>query len=44
MVYKRNRPEYNEVLVRRGELNLDTSVLKGWKEELKKLNQRRQGG
>ncbi|MEM4089830.1 MAG: transposase [Thermoplasmatales archaeon] len=28
-------PKYNEALVRRDELNLDPSVLEGWKEELK---------
>jgi hypothetical protein len=29
---------YNEALVRRGELNLDSSVLEEWKRELKKAN------
>ena len=38
MADKRNWPEYNEALVRRGELNLDPSVMEGWNGELKKLN------
>jgi hypothetical protein len=29
---------YNEALVRRGELDLDSSVLEEWKRELKKAN------
>ena len=30
---------YNEALVRRGELNLDSSVMEEWKRELKKENE-----
>jgi len=32
----RNWKEYNERLVRRGEVALDVESLKGWKKELKK--------
>ena len=35
---KRDWHSYNEALVRRGELNLDSSVLEEWKRELKKAN------
>ena len=33
----------NEALVRRGELNLDSSVLEEWKRELKKANKGKVG-
>jgi IS5 family transposase len=35
---KRDWHSYNEALVRRGELDLDSSVLEEWKRELKKAN------
>jgi len=34
---------YNEALVRRGELNLDSSVMEEWKRELKKENEGKVG-
>ena len=38
LVSKRDWHSYNESLVRRGELNLDSSVMEEWKRELKKAN------
>jgi len=35
---KRDWHSYSEALVRRGELNLDSSVLEEWKKEPKKVN------
>lgn len=35
---RRDWHNYNEALVRRGELNLDSSVMEEWKRELKKAN------
>jgi len=40
---KRNWKEYNEALVRRGELLFDTDFLSGWRSELKKINRRKEG-
>ncbi|MDG6987176.1 MAG: transposase, partial [Nitrososphaerota archaeon] len=34
---------YNEALVRRGELNLDSSVVEEWRRELKKANEGKVG-
>jgi len=42
-VDKRNWREYNESLVRRGEILLDFSVLDEWKEELGKMNEGKEG-
>jgi hypothetical protein len=38
---KRNWKEYNESLVRRGELLFDTDFLSGWGRELRSLNEGR---
>jgi hypothetical protein len=40
---KRNWKEYNESLVRRGELLFDTDFLSGWSRELGKLNEGKEG-
>lgn len=40
---KRNWKEYNESLVRRGELLFDTDFLSGWGRELEKLNEEKEG-
>jgi len=40
---KRNWKEYNESLVRRGELLFDTDFLSGWGRELKRLNEGKEG-
>src|SRR5580658_4155281 len=40
---KRNWKEYNESLVRRGELLFDTDFLSGWKDELRKINDGKEG-
>jgi Transposase DDE domain len=40
---KRNWKEYNESLVRRGELLFDTDFLSGWSAELGKLNEEKEG-
>ncbi|HVC26860.1 MAG TPA: IS5 family transposase [Nitrososphaerales archaeon] len=40
---KRNWKEYNESLVRRGELLFDTDFLSGWGRELKGLNEGKEG-
>ena len=40
---KRNWKEYNESLVRRGELLFDTDFLSGWGRELKSLNEGKEG-
>ena len=40
---KRNWREYNEALVRRGELLFDTDFLSGWKSELRKMNEGKEG-
>ena len=39
----RNWKEYNEELVRRGELLFDTDFLVGWRSELKKMNKGKEG-
>src|SRR5487761_173176 len=39
----RNWKEYNEELVRRGELLFDTDFLAGWRSELEKMNERKEG-
>ena len=39
----RNWKEYNEELVRRGELLFDTDFLAGWRSELEKMNRRKEG-
>jgi hypothetical protein len=36
---KINWPEYNESLVRRGEIMFDTDFLENWRAELKKMNE-----
>jgi len=43
MLDHRDWHSYNEALVRRGELNLDSSVLEEWKRELKKENEGKVG-
>lgn len=43
-VDRRNWKEYNESLVRRGEVLLDFDLLDEWKEELKKMNDGKEGG
>ena len=40
---RRDWHSYNEALVRRGELNLDSSVLEEWKRELRKANKGKVG-
>ncbi len=40
---KRNWKEYNESLVRRGELLFDTDFLSGWSRELRSLNEEKEG-
>ena len=40
---KRNWKEYDESLVRRGELLFDTDFLSGWKDELRKINDGKEG-
>jgi Transposase DDE domain len=40
---KRNWKEYNESLVRRGELLFDTDFLSGWRSELRKINRGKEG-
>ncbi|MDA4132761.1 MAG: IS5 family transposase, partial [Thaumarchaeota archaeon] len=40
---KRNWKEYNEALVRRGELLFDTDFLSGWGSELRSLNRGKEG-
>ncbi len=40
---KRNWREYNESLVRRGELLFDTDFLSGWSRELGKMNEEKEG-
>jgi hypothetical protein len=40
---RRDWHSYNEVLVRRGELDLDSSVVEEWKRELKKANEGKVG-
>ena len=35
---ERDRHSYNEALVRRGEQNRDSSVVKEWRRELRKAN------
>jgi len=40
---KRNWKEYNESLVRRGELLFDTDFLSGWSRELGKMNEEKEG-
>jgi hypothetical protein len=42
-VDRRKWREYNESLVRRGEVLLDFDMLDEWEEELKKMNQSREG-
>lgn len=39
----RNWKEYNEHLVRRGEILLNVECLRGWKEELKRMNRGKKG-
>jgi len=43
MLDHRDWHSYNEALVRRGELNLDSSVMEEWKRELKKENEGKVG-
>ena len=38
----RNSKEYNEELVRRGELLFDTDFLAGWRSELERMNEKKQ--
>ncbi len=40
---KRNWKEYNESLVRRGELLFDTDFLSGWSRELRRMNEEKEG-
>lgn len=40
---KRNWKEYNEALVRRGELLFDTDFLSGWSRELTRMNEEKEG-
>jgi hypothetical protein len=40
---KRDWKEYNEALVRRGELLFDTDFLSGWGEELRRMNEQKEG-
>jgi hypothetical protein len=40
---KRNWREYNEALVRRGELLFDPDFLSGWKSELRSINRKKEG-
>ena len=40
---KRNWKEYNEKLIRRGEIYLDEGVLKNTEKELRKMNKRKEG-
>lgn len=40
---KINWPEYNESLVRRGEITFDTDFLENWRVELKKMNEGKEG-
>src|SRR3990172_7344528 len=42
-VDKRNWSEYNESLVRRGEILLDFDLLDEWNAELKKVNRKKEG-
>ena len=42
-VDKRNWPEYNEKLVKRGWFYLSTDFVKNWDKELKKMNKRKNG-
>jgi len=42
-VDRRNWKEYNESLVRRGEILLDFDMLDEWEDELKKMNQSKEG-
>src|SRR5579863_6217447 len=42
-VDNRNWAEYNESLVRRGEVLLDFDLLDEWNQELKKMNRRKEG-
>jgi len=42
-VDKRNWKEYNESLVRRGEVLLDFDVLDEWEDELRRMNQSKEG-
>jgi len=42
-VNKRNWPEYNEKLVKRGWFYLSTDFVKNWDKELKKMNKRKNG-
>ena len=41
--HDRNWKEYNEKLVQRGEILLAVESLKGWKEELKEMNFKKNG-
>jgi hypothetical protein len=40
---KRNWPEYNQNLIKRGEIYLDEEVLKNTEKELRKMNKRKEG-
>ncbi|MFQ5839001.1 MAG: transposase, partial [Thermoplasmata archaeon] len=41
--YKRNWSEYNDQLVRRGELYIDLDWLEGWHRELSRMNEDKRG-
>ena len=41
--YIRNWSEYNERLVRRGEMYIDLDFIEGWDEEIKKQNEGKKG-
>lgn len=41
--YKRNWPEYNEELIRRGTFYLDFEWVKSWKRELREMNEKKVG-
>lgn len=43
MTTKRDWKAYNEHLVQRGEILLDIECLKGWQDELRKMNQKKRG-
>ncbi len=40
---ERNWKEYNEKLVKRGDINLDENIFRNWNKELKKLNRGKEG-
>ncbi len=43
MTTKRDWKAYNEHLIQRGEILLDIECLKGWQDELRKMNEKKQG-